>query len=327
MRPLRAALLRASTSAWLGERVQRQSFARRAVARFMPGESLADALTAARRLQDAGFPTVITQLGENVADAAAVERVADHYHHAIDQIAREALDCQLSVKPTHLGLDIDSELCRASIERLALAAAARGNRIWIDMEGSAYTSPTIALFRLLHTRADNVGLCLQSNLRRTPVDLEELLPLSPAIRLVKGAYAEPAARAYPGKQEVDAAYLGLAAKLLGAQAAAEPRPGRRVGPTRAEGAHPPAVIGVATHDVPLIRRIARAAATLGLPHDAFEVQMLYGIRTREQALLREEGFRVRVLISYGTHWFPWYMRRLAERPANLWFVLRSVAAG
>lgn len=327
MRPLRALLLRASTSAWLGERLPRQRFARRAVARFMPGESLDDALDAARRLRDAGFPTVITQLGENVADAAAVERVADHYHDAIERIAAEALDCQLSVKPTHLGLAVDSELCRAAIERLALAAAAHGSRIWIDMEGSAYTSPTIALYRLVHARAPDVGLCLQANLRRSLHDLESLLPLGPSIRLVKGAYAEPATLAYPGKQEVDASYLALAASLLGALAAAEPRGVRRAGgPAHAEGGGVAAVIGVATHDVPLVHHIARTAATLGLSPDAFEVQMLYGIRTREQAVLRDEGFRVRVLISYGTHWFPWYMRRLAERPANLWFVLRSVAA-
>lgn len=310
MRPLRAILLRASTSAWLGERLPRQRFARRAVARFMPGESLDDALAAAHRLQDDGFPTVITQLGENVADAAAVERVADHYQHALDRIAAAGLDCQLSVKPTHLGLDVDTERCRASIERIALAAAAHGSRLWIDMEGSAYTAPTLALYRLLHARTRNVGLCLQANLRRTPQDLESLLPLAPSIRLVKGAYAEPLARAFGSRPEVDAAYFALAATLLG-----KAKPGESA-----------TVIGIATHDVPLVRRIARTAASLGLPPDAFEVQMLYGIRSREQARLREEGFRVRVLISYGTHWFPWYMRRLAERPANLWFVLRSIAA-
>ena len=309
MRPLRSLLLRASTSAWLGDRLPRQRFARRAVARFMPGESLDDALDAARRLQDDGFPTVITQLGENVADAAAVERVANHYLDALDRIAAAGLDCQLSVKPTHLGLDVDSELCRASIERIAHAASATGRRLWIDMEASAYTAATLALYRRLRTGAGNVGLCLQANLRRTPQDLESLLPIAPSIRLVKGAYAEPSARAFGSRAEVDAAYLALAATLLGA----------------AKRRQPPATIGIATHDVPLIRRVARAATLLGLPAAAFEVQMLYGIRTREQTRLRDEGFRVRVLISYGSHWFPWYMRRLAERPANLWFVVRSIA--
>jgi proline dehydrogenase len=280
----------------------------------MPGESLADALTAARGLQARGFPTVITQLGENVDDAGAAERVADHYEGAIDRIAEEALDCQLSVKPTHLGLDVDSELCRTSIERLAGAAAARGNGLWIDMEGSAWTSPTIALFRLLRARADNVGLCLQANLRRTPRDLAELGPLASAIRLVKGAYAEPAERAFPRKRDVDAAYLALADELL--LLAADPATTGRWG-----------LPAIATHDALLVRRIAAAAEARGLPRTSFEVQMLYGIRTREQELLRREGFRVRVLISYGEHWFPWYMRRLAERPANLWFVIRSTTAG
>jgi proline dehydrogenase len=314
VRPLRAALLYASTSSWLGERLPRHAFARRAVRRFMPGESLADALTAARRLQERGFPTVITQLGENVDDEGAVERVADHYEGAIDRIAEEGLDCHLSVKPTHLGLDVNSELCRASIERLAGAAAARGNGLWIDMEGSAWTSPTIALFRLLRARADNVGLCLQANLRRTTSDLAALRPLAPAIRLVKGAYAEPAERAFPRKRDVDAAYLALADELL--LLAASPATTSRWG-----------LPAIATHDVRIVRRIAAAAEARGLSRTSFEVQMLYGIRTREQDLLRREGFRVRVLISYGEHWFPWYMRRLAERPANLWFVIRSTTAG
>jgi proline dehydrogenase len=280
----------------------------------MPGESLADALTAAGRLQEQGFPTVVTQLGENVDDAGAVDRVADHYEGAIDRIAEEGLDCQLSVKPTHLGLDVDSELCRTSIERLAGAAAAHGNGLWIDMEGSAFTSPTIALFRLLRARADNVGLCLQANLRRTPSDLAELGPLAPAIRLVKGAYAEPAERAFPRKRDVDAAYLALADELL--LLAADSATTIRWG-----------LPAIATHDALLVRRIAAAAEARGLSRTSFEVQMLYGIRTREQDLLRREGFRVRVLISYGEHWFPWYMRRLAERPANLWFVIRSTVAG
>jgi proline dehydrogenase len=182
------------------------------------------------------------------------------------------------------------------------------------MEGSACTSPTIALFRLLRARADNVGLCLQANLRRTPSDLAELGPLASAIRLVKGAYAEPAERAFPRKRDVDAAYLALLDELL--RLAADPATTGRWG-----------LPAIATHDVRIVRRIAAAAEARGLPRTSFEVQMLYGIRTGEQELLRREGFRVRVLISYGEHWFPWYMRRLAERPANLWFVIRSTVAG
>ena len=309
MRPMRAALLWASTNPWLASRLPRHAFARRAVSRFMPGETLADAITAARRLGDQGIPTIITQLGENVADAAAVRAVADHYTHAFNRIAAEHLDCYLSVKPTHLGLDLDAGLSAELLAGLAAAAAAHRNVLWLDMESSAYTGATIDLYRSLHAGHANTGICLQANMRRTGTDLAALLPASPTVRLVKGAYAEPADIAYDVKAEVDAAYFAHAETLLRSPAG---RNGQ--------------IIGIATHDVPLIRRIAATAEALGRSRDSFEIQMLYGIRSRDQVRLAREGFRVRVLISYGEYWFPWYMRRLAERPANVWFVARSLVA-
>jgi proline dehydrogenase len=307
MRPIRAVLLRASTNPWLATRLPRWHFARRAVTRFMPGEALDDALRAAARLEEGGLSTVITQLGENVSDEAEVDAVVAHYLSAIERIAAAGLDCCVSVKPTHLGLDLDETLCRRSIDRLAAAAGARGSMLWIDMESSAYTDATIALFRALRADHPRVGLCLQANLRRTPADLAALLPLAPSIRLVKGAYAEPADIAYARLRDVDAAYLLLAQTLLRHQPRTELM-----------------TTALATHDVALIRRIA--AAALEQPHGDYEVQMLYGIRPALQRQLAAEGFRVRVLISYGAHWFPWYMRRLAERPANVWFVVRSMFA-
>jgi proline dehydrogenase len=275
----------------------------------MPGERLEDALTAALRLRDQGVPTILTQLGENVADAAAVRAVVDHYSTALERIGADGLDCYLSVKPTHLGLDLGYQLCLDSLDQLTAAAAAHRNLLWLDMESSAYTDATIELFRGLRARHPNAGICLQANMRRTPQDLAGLLPLAPTVRLVKGAYAEPADVAFPVKGDVDAAYYSHAQTLL-----------------RSANGTGHQVIGFATHDVPLIRRIAAAAEALGRARDSYEIQMLYGIRTRDQIQLAREGFRVRVLISYGEYWFPWYMRRLAERPANVWFVARSLVA-
>jgi proline dehydrogenase len=305
MRPLRSTLLWASTSPWLARRLPTWPFARRAVRRFMPGEGLGDALGAAASLGDAGFPTLVTQLGENVSDEAAVNAVVEQYEEAMRGIFEAGLDCQLSVKPTHLGLDLSEELCLEAHQWLASASAAVGGMLWLDMESSAYTDATLRLFRRLRRDHGNVGLCLQANLRRTGQDLAQLLPLGPSIRLVKGAYAEPATVAWTRKAEVDAAYLQLAQQLLTQRSAC-------------------AVTGIATHDTATIRHVARLAEVQGLGLDDFELQMLYGIRPGDQEMLREEGYRVRVLISYGSHWFPWYMRRLAERPANVWFVASSM---
>jgi len=306
---VRSTLLWASTNPWLARRLPTWYFTRRAVRRFMPGEDLEDALAAAAALAGDGLSTIVTQLGENVADEAAVSDVASHYEHAVRRVHEAGLDCQLSVKPTQLGLDLGEDLCLEAHRRLARVAMATNNMLWIDMESSAYTDATLRLYRTLRRDHANVGLCLQANLRRTSQDLARLLPLTPSIRLVKGAYAEPAAVAFTGRREVDEAYLHLAEQLLRQE--------------DEEGV----VTGIATHDVPLIRRITRAAEGLGRDRHAFELQMLYGIRGADQRRLLQEGHRVRVLISYGSHWFPWYMRRLAERPANVWFVARSLVSG
>lgn len=310
MNPMRTALLWGSRNEWLARSLPNLAFTRKAVRRFMPGESLHEALDAARSLEAAGIGSVLTQLGENVAtesEAVAVER---HYQEVFDAIDTGALNAEVSVKPTQLGMDVRDGLAEDAALRLAERSAAGERILWIDMEGSAYTDRTIELYRALREATPWVGLCLQANMRRTSADLESLLPLHPHIRLVKGAYLEPHDVAFPRKAEVDGAYEVLASRFLEHMAAGD-------GSCR---------FAIATHDLPLARRIRDAAAdrdVLG----ACEFQMLYGILPGAQERLAETGLRVRVLISYGAAWFAWYMRRLAERPANVVFVVRSMVGG
>lgn len=306
MNPMRQVLLWGSENRWLRDHVPRLGFARRAVRRFMPGEDAESALDAADRIGTHGIATVLTLLGENITAVQEAEAVRTHYLDILDRIARRGLDSTVSVKPTQLGLDLESSLCAANLHAIVARATEHGVIAWIDMEASGYVDATLELYRAARAQSAHVGLCIQAYLRRAAGDLEALLPLEPAIRLVKGAYAESPSIAFPSKRDVDDNYFRLARRLLEA---------------RAEGCA--VTIGIATHDLPLIRRIAVAADELGLPRDAFEVQMLYGIRPETQRRLAAEGYRVRVLISYGEAWYPWYMRRLAERPANLLFVLRS----
>ncbi|HEY6058984.1 MAG TPA: proline dehydrogenase family protein [Gemmatimonadales bacterium] len=301
----RSFLLRASRSPWLAEQFRRRAFARRAVRRFMPGESLLDALDASAELAKASMGTVLTQLGEQVRNAAEAEDVRDHYLNVFDQVRDRFLPAQVSVKLTHLGLDVDRDACLRHVRALAEKARKEGCFLWIDMEESRYVDATLDLYRRVREEGPGVGVCLQAYLRRTPQDLAALLPLSPAIRLVKGAYNEPGTVALPRKADVDAQYSTLAVQLLDAAAAG--------GATTVFG----------THDLPLIERIREQTAARKAD-GRYEVHMLYGIRSDAQRRLAGEGVKVRVLISYGSHWFAWYMRRLAERPANVWFVVRSL---
>jgi proline dehydrogenase len=281
-------------------------FMRRAVRRFMPGETLDDALAAARPLQAAGIGTMYTRLGENLENLAAADDVVAHYHDAIERIVAAGIDGEISVKPTQLGLDHDADVCFGHLERLAEHAAAAGSYLWIDMEGSAYAEATIALYERLRAVQPKTGICLQAYLRRTAADIERLRPLDPAIRLVKGAYDEPASIAFTNRRSVDASYLGLAVRFL------------------LDGRGRQVRLGLGTHDVVLIEQIAEQAKAAGIDRDAFDIQMLYGIRADEQFRLAKAGFRVQALIAYGEHWYPWYMRRLAERPANVGFALRQM---
>ncbi len=305
---MRTALLRASQSQWLSSQVRGRRFVRRAVSRFMPGEDVESALQAAQRFVQQKMTTVLTQLGENVGDANEARAVARHYTVVLNRIQALHLPAHISVKPTQLGLDLSQDLCLEQLNALVAHAAKVGTFVSIDMEGSTYVDRTLELYRKLRAQHPNVGVCLQSYLYRTTEDLDSLAPLLPTIRLVKGAYKEPASIAFPKKRDVDRRYLELAQRLL----AATPRP--------------PQPHGFGTHDVGLIERICDQARSSGVPTSAFELQMLFGIRAADQARLAQAGYTMRVLISYGSYWFPWYMRRLAERPANVWFVVRSMFA-
>ncbi len=304
---LRHALLAASTNPWLRDHATKTAFVRRSVARFMPGEHAADALRAAQDLEPQGITTILTRLGENLTTAAEFEDVTAHYLDVLDRIAASGLDAHISVKPTQLGLDLDPALCEKNLERLIARAGERRNFVWIDMEGSPYVDRTIALFKRMRQRTPLVGIALQAYLYRTQNDVESLIPLGAAIRIVKGAYLEPPDVAFPKKADVDGNFFTLCVRLLAEDAR---RPG--------------AVLHIATHDVSLTARLAAHIATHEVPSSAYEFAMLYGIQPGQQARLAREGKRLRVLISYGEHWFPWYMRRLAERPANVWFVLRTI---
>jgi proline dehydrogenase len=303
---MRRVFLWAARNTWLKERLPRLPFMQRAVRRFMPGTTLASALDAAAPLQAAGIASMYTRLGENLGSLDEADEVADHYIAVLDAIKERGLDGEVSVKPTQLGLDHDEERTLAHLVRIAEHAAATGSYLWVDMEGSAYVESTIRLYERLRAVQPRTGICLQAYLKRTASDITRLMPLDPAIRLVKGAYDEPAEIAYRDKRRVDASYLGLAVRFL------------------LDGRDRPIRLGLGTHDVALIEQIAEQVAASGIGRDRFEVEMLYGFRTGEQHRLARAGYRVATLIAYGEHWYPWYMRRLAERPANVTFAIRSL---
>jgi proline dehydrogenase len=304
---MRALFLKASESRWLREHGVKAPFVRRAVSRFMPGETFEDMLRAARALEPQGIRSVFTRLGENVSDLAEADAVATHYLEGIAAIEALNLACEPSVKPTQLGLDIDRDKARDHLMAIAARAQAANSYLWIDMEQSPYVDATLELTETLRRRHAGVGVCLQAYLHRTRDDLARMLRIGAGVRLVKGAYREPAAVALVSKAEVDANYLTLGRMMLDGVA---------------HGGSSRAVFG--THDARIVAALCEHARTTRVPSGGYEFHMLYGIQRGEQTRLAEAGEHVRVLIAYGTYWFPWYMRRLAERPANVWFVAKSL---
>ncbi|MGH2348869.1 MAG: proline dehydrogenase family protein [bacterium] len=283
--------------------VLRSSAARRAAARFVAGEELDGAVATVRDLNARGMTASLDHLGEKVSDPASAQAAAGAYRRILDEIARSHIDCNISLKLTHLGLDLDARTCGRLLRDIVAAARGHGNFVRIDMESSAYVDRTLALYQGLRADGlDNVGVVLQSYLYRTAHDLDDLLPMAPRVRLVKGAYAEPADVACARKADVDAAFRRLAERLLDAAP----------------------VPAIATHDEALINHARAYAAARRIPPDRYEFQMLYGIRRDLQERLVGQGFRVRVYVPFGRQWFPYFMRRLAERPANVGFVLRSL---
>jgi proline dehydrogenase len=308
MSVMRRALLAASQNRWLREQAPDYKFVRRNVSRFMPGENVEDAFAAVQQLATQNIGAVLTALGENVTDRKEAAAETDHYCQVLKEITTRNLDAEISVKLTHLGLDQDNAFCYTNLEKL-IAQSPPGKTVWIDMEQSGYVDRTLAIYTHARRAKADVGVCIQAYLKRTESDLRNLLPLGGAIRLVKGAYNEPAEVAFPKKSDVDENYFQLAKVLLGQDA-------------RFEGIR----AAIATHDRTLIQRITAFANANQFPKEKLEFQMLYGIQRAEQQRLAKEGYRSIVLIAYGTHWFPWYMRRLAERPANVLFLLRNLFA-
>src|SRR3984957_3218353 len=307
----RQILVKLSESRWLREHAPHFGFVRSAAARFMPGEKMDDALAAARSLADNDITTLLTQLGENITERGEAEAVVTHYLDLLDRIAAAELPTEVSVKLTQLGLDLDREFCYANlvklIERSRGNSPAAAKTLWIDMEQSAYVETTLEIYARARKVYPHVGVAVQAYLHRTEQDVASLIPLGAAVRLVKGAYSEPPHISLSKKQEVDENYFRLAQVLLGPAA-------RRAG-VRAV---------MATHDPKLIARLTDWAAAHSIPRRELEFAMLFGIQRAEQLRLAREGYRSGVLISYGSFWFPWFMRRLAERPANVWFLVRNL---
>ena len=303
---IRQLLLKASENAWLRRNAVSSRLLRRGARRFLPGETLDDALAACRNLAERNIAGVLTYLGESVSDREEARAAAEQYQLALERTRSLPFSVEISVKLTQLGLDLDLDFCLQNFSGL-LSSAAPGSTIWIDMEQSAYVEGTLLTVDRARVVAKNIGVCVQAYLRRTERDVDALIAAGAAVRLVKGAYAEPADIAFAKKNEVDENYFRLAKKLLGVEA-------RRNGVRAA----------MATHDRKLIERITKWARSEGIQAGDLEFQMLYGIQSELQQTLAKQGYRSRVLVSYGTFWFPWFMRRLAERPANLLFLLGNL---
>ncbi len=307
---IRAIFLWMSHRKLLRRLIMRLAFARRAARRFVAGETIDEAIAAIRALRAAGILATLDHLGENVETEADARRATEDYLAVLDRIDAEGVQSHVSIKLTQLGLDLGVDCCRENVARLLRRAKEIGAFVRIDMESSDYTERTLEVFRSLRTEFDNVGIVIQSYLYRSKDDVAALCQAGANVRLCKGAYKEPPDKAFPKKVDVDASYVALTHMLLSDAA-------------RARGVF----AAVATHDPKMIDAAKAYAAEHGVPRDRFEFQMLYGIRRDLQQQLVQAGYTVRVYVPYGTEWYPYLMRRLAERPANVWFVLRNVFRG
>ena len=306
MSVLRSTLLWASKNSYLCGKLAKKKFVRRAVKKFMPGETVEDAIQTALRYSSYGIKNIFTHLGENIGNLAEAAKVTGHYLDVIQKIAATDLRISISIKLTQIGFELSEQEAVKNVETILKSAADHHNFIWIDMEDSSYTDRTIEFYRAIKSRFAHTGICLQAYLYRTESDIKKLLPVKPHIRLVKGAYLESHDIAFPKRRAVDENYFRLAKWML-------------------EELKNLALMPVfATHDEILLRRIAEYGSGTGIKSEAIQINMLYGIKPALQKILAAQGFDMRVLISYGESWFPWYMRRLAERPANLGFVLRNM---
>jgi len=299
-------LLWGSTNDWMKKNVPNFKFVKRAVKRFMPGETASEALAATRELFQNNITATFTYLGENIKEISEAEQAANHYFQLIDRIHKEELDVEISLKLTQIGFDLSFDNTLLLFKQIARKAKECNNNVWMDMEDSTYVDKTIEFYKKMKEEYDNVGLCLQAYLFRTMDDIKNLIDIKPWIRLVKGAYSEPDTIIFKEKRKVDENYFSISKYLLEQ--------------IREKGIR----AAFATHDIKLLEQIKDEAKKLEIDNNAVEIQMLYGIRAREQNIIAEEGYNVRTLISYGEAWYPWYMRRLAERPANVGFILKNL---
>lgn len=286
--------------------VRNSPLSRRLAERFVAGDSLGDALSAARRLADGGLTTTLDRLGENVLTLEEAHRAVDHYAETLRGLAHDGLEPNISVKLTMLGLDIRDDVAYDNTITLLESAESVHGFVRIDMEGAAYTERSLAIAEALHGRfPEHVGTVIQAYLHRSDRDVERLIARQMRVRLVKGAYAEPASVALHRPREIDTAFVQLMERLL------------------EDGRYP----AIATHDPALIRATQGFAVRMGIDPGRWEFQMLYGVRRDAQRDLVREGYAMRVYVPFGVDWYPYFTRRIAERPANLLFVLRQLASG
>jgi len=303
---MRSMLLWLSRNKQVRQLMMNWGVARRAARRFVAGETIDDALAAIRELNAQGITATLDHLGENVETREDAVRATDDYLKVLDAIGQAGLTSHVSIKLTALGLDLGDDICRENVARILAKAKDVGTRVRIDMESTEYTDRTLAIYRRLRAEYDNVGIVIQSYLYRSEADIAALCEEGAHVRLCKGAYKEPPTLAFPKKADVDANYVRLMKMLLSA-------------PARAKGTR----AALATHDPKMIDAARQFAEAEMVPRDEFEFQMLHGIRRDLQQQLVADGYAVRVYVPYGTEWYPYFMRRLAERPANVWFIVSN----
>ena len=315
---LRSFLIYLSKAAWAQRIVTSWGIAWRIASRFVAGITIQDAIRAATELNGKGINVTMDHLGEATSTREDAVKAADDIVELFDQICASGVRANVSVKLTQIGLALDEALCEQNLERIITKARGCNSFVRIDMEDTPYTDKTIRQYRLLRKKGfDNTGLVVQSYLYRTEKDTRELLTEGTRFRLVKGAYKEPKELAFPKKVDVDANFDLLSQIMIdGAKTAGAP--------TISADGHIPPIPGIGSHDAKRLAFAKTYAEKVGLPKQAIEFQMLYGIRRDLQEQYQKEGYPVRVYVPYGTHWYPYFVRRLAERPANLWFFISAL---
>ncbi|MGA7192499.1 MAG: proline dehydrogenase family protein [Anaerolineales bacterium] len=318
---LRSFLIYLSKAAWAQNMVTKWKFAWRTASRFVAGTRIEDAIRAIRELNAKSINVTLDHLGENTSTPEEASEATSEILNTLDEIKKDGARANVSIKLTQIGLGLDEKFCAENLERILTRAKDHGNFIRVDMEDTPYTDKTLNLFSQMRKKGyQNVGIVLQSYLYRTEADARKLLEDHIQIRLVKGAYQEPADKAFPKKADVDANYDLLTKIMIDAALAS--------GSSKVseDGLFPP-IPAIATHDEKRIEFAKQYATRIGLPKEALEFQMLYGIRRDLQDQLLKEGYPVRVYVPFGTHWYPYFMRRLAERPANIWFFVSNFFRG